>query len=109
MDSKEVLAENSKLFGENLPEVAKGFTELCQNIIFKDGNLSLKQKELIALAIAITVKCDGCIFHHAKACVDAGCTMEEISEMMEVCVAMGGGPATVYSGKALRIVKENIR
>ena len=93
MDSKEVLAENSKLFGEHLP----------------DEKLSLKEKELIALAIGITVKCDGCIVHHTKGCIDAGCTIEEISEMMEVCVAMGGGPATVYAGKSLRIAEELLK
>lgn len=54
MDSKEVLAENSKLFGEHLPDVAKNFTGMCGEI-FKDGKLSLKEKELIALAIGITV------------------------------------------------------
>ena len=77
--------------------------------IFKDGKLSLKEKELIALAIGITVKCDGCIVHHTKGCIDAGCTIEEISEMMEVCVAMGGGPATVYAGKSLRIAEELLK
>ena len=68
-----------------------------------------KEKELIALAIGITVKCDGCIVHHTKGCIDAGCTIEEISEMMEVCVAMGGGPATVYAGKSLRIAEELLK
>ena len=77
MDSKEVLAENSKLFGEHLPDVAKNFSGMCGEI-FKDGKLSLKEKELIALAIGITVKCDGCIVHHTKGCIDAGCTIEEI-------------------------------
>lgn len=108
MDSKEVLAENSKLFRENLPGVTENFSDLC-GTVFKDGKLSLKEKELIALAIAITVKCDGCIVHHTKGCIDAGCTIEEISEMMEVCVAMGGGPATVYAGKSLRIAEELLK
>ncbi|MDU7560006.1 MAG: carboxymuconolactone decarboxylase family protein [Finegoldia magna] len=47
--------------------------------------------------------------HHTKGCIDAGCTIEEISEMMEVCVAMGGGPATVYAGKSLRIAEELLK
>ena len=108
MDSKEVLAQQSKLFRENLPGVTENFSDLC-GTVFKDGKLSLKEKELIALAIGITVKCDGCIVHHTKGCIDAGCTIEEISEMMEVCDAMGGGPATVYAGKSLRIAEELLK
>ena len=64
---------------------------------------------MIALAIAITVKCEGCVVHHTTGCVEAGCTMEEISEMIGVCVAMGGGPATVYAGKSLRIAEELLK
>lgn len=108
MDSKEVLAENSKLFGEHLPDVAKNFSSMCGEI-FKDGKLSLKEKELIALAIAITVKCDGCIVHHTTGCVEAGCTMEEISEMIGVCVAMGGGPSKTFAGKALQLAEELLK
>ena len=108
MDSKEVLAENSKLFGEHLPDVAKNFSGMCGEI-FKDGKLSLKEKELIALAIAITVKCEGCIVHHTTGCVEAGCTMEEISEMIGVCVAMGGGPSKTFAGKALQLAEESLK
>lgn len=108
MDSKEVLAENSKLFRENLPGVTENFSDLC-GTVFKDGKLSLKEKELIALAIAITVKCEGCIVHHTTGCVEAGCTMEEISEMIGVCVAMGGGPSKTFAGKALQLAEELLK
>lgn len=63
--------------------------------------LDLKTKELIALACGVSRLCDGCIVHHAKAAKAAGATLAEIQETLDVCVLMGGGPATVYGKKAL--------
>ena len=61
------------------------------------GNL----KELIALACGVSRLCDGCIVHHTKAAKAAGATLAEIQETLDVCVLMGGGPATVYGKKAI--------
>jgi AhpD family alkylhydroperoxidase len=63
--------------------------------------LDLKTKELIALACGVSRLCDGCIVHHTKAAKAAGATLVEIQETLDVCVLMGGGPATVYGKKAL--------
>ena len=45
--------------------------------------------------------CEGCIVHHTKAAKAAGATLAEIQDTLDVCVLMGGGPATVYGKKAL--------
>lgn len=65
------------------------------------GALDLKTKELIALACGVSRLCEGCIVHHAKAAKAAGATLAEIQETLDVCVLMGGGPATVYGKKAI--------
>lgn len=67
------------------------------------GVLDKKQKEFVALGIAIAVKCEGCILAHVKTCLSLGVTIEEIGAVVDVAVLMGGGPATVYGGKALEI------
>lgn len=67
-----------------------------------DGALSKKTKELIALAIGVTQRCDGCIGFHAKALKSLGATRDEIAEVMAMCVYMGGGPALMYAADALR-------
>jgi AhpD family alkylhydroperoxidase len=69
---------------------------------YRDGALSAKTKELIALAIGIAARCDGCIAYHARAAVDKGVTRAEAVEMMEVAIQMGGGPSSVYAGQALQ-------
>ncbi len=71
-----------------------------------DGALSRKVKELMALAIAIAIGCDGCISHHAYDALRAGATTQEIAEAIGVAVLMGGGPAVVYGSEALEAVEQ---
>ncbi|QIL46990.1 carboxymuconolactone decarboxylase family protein [Vagococcus coleopterorum] len=85
-------------------DVSHGFTTL-HGAAVKDQALDKKQKEFIALGIAIAVRCEGCILAHVKTCLSLGVTMEEIASVVDVAVLMGGGPSTVYGGKALEIAK----
>ena len=71
-----------------------------------DGALDKKTKELIALAIGIATRCDGCIGFHAKALVHLGATREEIEEVCGMSVYMGGGPSFMYAADALRAFDE---
>jgi AhpD family alkylhydroperoxidase len=66
-----------------------------------DSALSHAQKELIALAIAIAIRCEGCIVFHVRACVKLGVTRAELLDMIGVAVEMGGGPSAVYGADAL--------
>jgi AhpD family alkylhydroperoxidase len=67
----------------------------------EDGALSHKQKELIALAIGVAIRCEGCIVFHTRACLKLGVTRAELLEMLGVAVEMGGGPSSVYGAQAL--------
>ena len=77
-----------------------GFGQLAKAAI-TDGAMSAKNKELVALAIAVTQRCSGCIGFHIKALVQLGCTRGELEEMLAVCVYMGGGPALMYAAEAI--------
>ena len=87
--------------GEAEPQVMQAFGALMSSTAGTDGALSVKVKELISLAIAITVRCDGCIAHHVKAVIKAGATRDELVETIGVAQLMGGGPSTVYGIEAL--------
>jgi len=63
--------------------------------------LSVKMKELTAFAIAIAMRCDGCIAHHSQVVAQVGATRREVAEMIGVAILMGGGPSTVYGVEAL--------
>jgi AhpD family alkylhydroperoxidase len=87
------------------PNVMNTFMDLHKTST-KDGALSKKFKELIALAIGITVRCDGCIAFHVNDALKAGATNEEIIETIGVAIMMGGGPSVVYGSQAIKAMKE---
>lgn len=92
-------------FSAAQPEVMAGFGGLHQ-AASADGVLSAKVKELMALAISVTVRCDGCIAFHVHDAIEAGATEAEITEALGVAVLMGGGPSVVYASDALRAYRE---
>ncbi|MBD8891815.1 carboxymuconolactone decarboxylase family protein [Roseibium litorale] len=83
-----------------IPGVAKGFHEVARAAI-KAGALDSKTKELMALAIGIAARCDGCLAYHSKAAAKYGATREEVMETIGVAVYMGGGPSMIYGAEAL--------
>lgn len=91
---------NIKILRKNIPETMQGFSALASSA-GKDGALSKKTKELIALAIGVSTRCDGCIGFHMEALVKLGATREEIEETLGMAVYMGGGPSLMYAADAL--------
>ena len=63
--------------------------------------LDVKTTEMMALAIAITQRCEGCVIYHAKQAAAHGAVREEVCDTIAVAIEMGGGPATVYGADAL--------
>lgn len=99
---KDVLADLSPLHRElrrAIPEVYKGFGEL-HKAAFTAGELDVKTKELIAMAIGVVEGCDGCIASHAQGAAKAGATRQEAAEAIGVTFLMQGGPATIYGPRA---------
>lgn len=99
---KDVLHKLSPLHRElrrAIPNVYAGFAEM-HSAAFEPGELDVKTKELIALAIGIVEGCDGCIASHAQAAVVAGASRQEAAEAIGVTFLMKGGPATIYGPRA---------
>jgi len=82
-----------------------GYKEL-HDAALAPGALDVKTKELIALAIAVSKECDGCIAAHAHAAVQHGASPAEAAEMIGVTFVMNGGPATVYGARAFAAFQE---
>ena|SRR5438105_1170559 len=85
---------------EAVPDVWRAYTDMHRAAL-NDGALPAKVKELIALAIAVTRECDGCIAVHARGAARRGATAAEVAEALGVAVLMNGGPATVWGPRAL--------
>ena len=82
-----------------IPDVYAGFAA-THKAALADGALDTRTKELIALAIGIDQRCDGCIASHARGAARAGATPEEVAETIGVAILMSGGPSTVYGPRA---------
>jgi AhpD family alkylhydroperoxidase len=77
------------------PDMVKGFGGLFQATM-KDGALKKKEKELVALGIAVAQRCGPCINLHVQKCLEAGNSPAEILEAACVAVMMQGGPAYTH-------------
>lgn len=102
-DYKE-LAQNHAALVKNCPDLMTAFRGIPKEAL-KPKHLDTKTKELMAVAIAISIRCEGCILAHVRDALKAGATIEEVAETVEVAVLMGGGPATAYGAKALSIAE----
>lgn len=91
--------------GGEIPGTMQAFGQLHASNA-TDGALSAKTKELIALGIAITVRCDGCIAFHVHDSLQAGASRAEIVEAIGVAILMGGGPSVVYGTEALMALEQ---
>jgi len=89
--------------GSLSPDTLRGYQTLS-GAARKTGRLDPKTVELIALAVAVTTRCDGCLTVHVDAALKQGATREEIADALGVAVALNAGAAMVYSARALDAV-----
>lgn len=99
------LRENTQRLQQNCPNTQQAFMQLKQAVM-QENALTKKEKSLIALGIAISQRCEGCMVSHVSSAVRQGATLQEISETVDVAILMGGGPSHVYGGKALAYAEE---
>lgn len=92
-------------FRKEMPDLMTGFSGMAQSAL-KDGALDKKTKELIAIALGVAARCDGCLGFHAKALVKLGATREELMEALGMAVYMGGGPSLMYAADAIKAFEE---
>jgi AhpD family alkylhydroperoxidase len=82
------------------PEPMRAFSALAKAAL-EPKALDTKTKELIALGIAVAIRCDGCVAFHAEAAVKQGATRDEVMETMGMAVYMGAGPSVMYAAQAV--------
>jgi AhpD family alkylhydroperoxidase len=82
------------------PDTVRGYRALS-DAGSKTGKLNTKMRELIALAVAVSLRCDGCITTHTDAAIKAGASKEEIAEALGVAIGVNAGAALVYSARVM--------
>jgi len=99
-DVANALAPIARELRHEIPDTLKAFADL-HKAAMAAGALDEATKELLALAIAVTHRCDGCIASHARGAARKGATRAQVAETIGVAILMNGGPATVYGPRAL--------
>jgi AhpD family alkylhydroperoxidase len=98
--------EKAKALAAQIPKVMTALSGLHSEVV-KDGALSAKTKELMMVAIAVSLRCEYCLWKHVPEAVKLGATREEILEAVSTAIVMAGGPAVAYgSVVVLRILDE---
>ena len=85
-------------------KVYRSFIEMEQNT-YTDGELTKKQKELIAIGISVVINCESCMEWHIKQALDDGATEGQIIEAIEVGIEMSGGPGTASARFAMNVLE----
>ncbi len=96
------VAKARQKLAKNIPDAYTSFAGLHDSIM-APGALDKKQKELIALGIAVASHCKPCIYQHTQAAVQEGATPKEILEAASVAVLMAGGPAFAHLPEILKV------
>lgn len=94
------ISAHTKTLRRDIPEVMQGFSAMA-SAATADGAMDKKTKELVALGIAVSTRCDGCIGFHTSALVKLGCTRAEFQETLGMAIYMGGGPSLMYAAHAM--------
>ena len=92
--------------GKDAPELAEKFFDYY-GAVFAEGELSEREKALIALAVAHTVQCPYCIDAYTRACLEKGSHLGEMTEAVHVATAIRGGASLVH-GLQMRMIEEKL-
>lgn len=92
--------------GKDAPELAKKYFDYYAEV-FKEGELTAREKALIALGVAHAVQCPYCIDAYTRACLEKGSNLAEMTEALHVANAIRGGASLVH-GVQMRKVAESL-
>ena len=94
------VGEGVTALGKLSPDTVRGYVAL-NGAGRKTGQFDDKTRELMALAVAITLRCDGCITVHSEAARRFGATEEELAEALGVAISVNAGAAIIYATRTL--------
>ncbi len=104
MENQSLFPKSSKELAEKrvalAPEAMKAWSHFS-NTVFKEGALTEKTKQLIAVAVAHVTQCPYCIRSHTKTAMQKGASKQEIMEAIWVAAEMRSGAAVAHASLAV--------
>lgn len=91
--------------GEGAPESWQKFMAYYGSV-FEEGALSVREKSLIALAVAHAVQCPYCIDSYTQDCLSKGANEEQMTEAVHVAAAIRGGATLAHGIQMKNIIKK---
>jgi len=91
--------------GKDAPELAKKFFDYYQ-AVFSEGDLTEREKALIALAVAHAIQCPYCIDAYTQACLEKGSNLSEMTEALHVVTAIRGGASLVHGVQMRNVARK---
>ncbi|KGB81383.1 MAG: carboxymuconolactone decarboxylase family protein [Confluentimicrobium sp.] len=104
-EKRDATKNQLRRLNKSIPDATRGFATLTK-AVKEGGTLGFKEKEFVALGIAIALRCEACIVLHTEALIGAGATREEVGDVLAMALQMGGGPAMMYAAKAMECFDE---
>jgi len=98
------LFEYKAKYGQQFPEISSSFQGLVESVM-ADGAIMAKQKELIAIGIAVSIRSVPCIWKHVQNALGMGATKEEILEASSVAILMSGGPGMAHVMEVMKAIE----
>jgi len=95
-----------ELLAEQRPSVARALYKY-KNEIFKPGALTVREKELIAVALSCLLRCEACLEFHADMAMEAGATKEDLRETLDVTMYMTGPSTLMWSSAIENVVQDD--
>ena len=93
--------------GKSSPDLVKGYRQIVASHT-AEGALDPKTRELVALAVAVTLRCDGCITTHVDLARKRGATEAEITDALGVAVMVNAGATLVYSARTIDAYRADV-
>ncbi len=97
---RDQIAASVKEMSATNPEIVKAYSAF-HHANAKSTHLDARTRELIALGVAVTLRCDGCINAHVEAAIKAGATKDDIVDALGVATMVNAGAALVYSARTI--------
>ncbi len=91
--------------GKEVPDLADKFFDYY-GAVFSEGELTEREKSLIALAVAHTIQCPYCIDAFTQSCLEKGSNVAEMTEAIHVVTAIRGGASLVHGIQMRNIVEK---
>lgn len=92
-------------FGKQTPDTMRSLMAM-DGAAAKTGHLEPKVHELIALAVSVTTRCDGCIATHTKRAIEHGASQAEVAEALSVAISLNAGAAVTYSARVMEAYEQ---